>query len=270
MLAKKKKRRGRSRAVQATRKHRFPVIAVVLVAVGVAVAAGMLLFSKKQTGSEPAAVSASVESTNRNASSAEIKGDFRKLVGRWLRPDGGYIIHIRRVNAGGRMEAAKAELAAVRAKGLKPTRDCQAEADALAHHSQSLNGEAEILQSWQGNYPVAQLKLLPEKQCEQAVGFIDDAKIFEAVWKVFKPGEAVPEIDFKTNLVLFARNTQFYNRISIGKVKVTNGVAEVLAMETMSAMPIEDKVAMSLAVVARQRITAIQAGDKNIPINQKP
>ncbi|MBW2624265.1 MAG: phosphatase PAP2 family protein [Deltaproteobacteria bacterium] len=31
------------------------------------------------------------------------------------------------------IEAAKTELAAVRAKGLKPTRDCQAEADALAH-----------------------------------------------------------------------------------------------------------------------------------------
>jgi acid phosphatase (class A) len=31
------------------------------------------------------------------------------------------------------LEAAKAELAAVRAKGLKPTRDCQAVADALAH-----------------------------------------------------------------------------------------------------------------------------------------
>ena len=30
------------------------------------------------------------------------------------------------------LEAAKAELAALRAKGLKPTRDCQAEADALA------------------------------------------------------------------------------------------------------------------------------------------
>ena len=30
------------------------------------------------------------------------------------------------------LEAAKAELAAVRAKGLKPTRDCQAEADVLA------------------------------------------------------------------------------------------------------------------------------------------
>ena len=31
------------------------------------------------------------------------------------------------------IEAVKAELVAVRAKGLKPTRDCQAEADALAH-----------------------------------------------------------------------------------------------------------------------------------------
>jgi len=48
---------------------------------------------------------------------------------------------------------------------------------------------------------------------------------------------------------------------------VTNGVAEVLAMETMSAIPIEDKVGMSLAVVARQGITAIHAGDKIIPTN---
>jgi acid phosphatase (class A) len=166
------------------------------------------------------------------------------------------------------IEAAKAELAAVRAKGLKPTRDCQVEADALAIHSQPLDGEAKILQSWHGDYPVAQLKLLPDDQREQGIGFIHEAKTFETVWKAFKPGEAVPEIDFKTNFVLFARNTQFYNRISIGKVNVTNGVAEVLAMETMSAMPIEDKVAISLVVVVREGITAIQAGDKNIPINK--
>ena len=108
---------------------------------------------------------------------------------------------------------------------------------------------------------MAQLDLLPDKQREQAVGFIDDAKTFEKVWKAFKPGEAVPEIDFKTNFVLFVRNTQFYNRISIGKVKVTNGVAEVLAMETMSAMPIEDKVAMSLVVVARMGIKGLKTGD---------
>jgi hypothetical protein len=50
------------------------------------------------------------------------------------------------------------------------------------------------------------------------------------------------------------------------KVNVKNGVAEVLAMETMSVIPIEDNVAMSLVVVGRQGITAIQAGDKDIPI----
>ncbi|MEA3441145.1 MAG: hypothetical protein U9R58_12780 [Chloroflexota bacterium] len=132
---------------------------------------------------------------------------------------------------------------------------------------QSLDGEAEILQSWQGDYPVAQLILLPEKQYKQAVGFIGNAKTFAGVWKAFKPGEAVPEIDFTTKLVLFARNTQFYNRISIGKVNVIKGVAELLAMETMSAMPIQDKVAMSLVVVVSEGITAIQAGDKNIQIN---
>ena len=177
------------------------------------------------------------------------------------------------------VEASKAEFAAVRATGLKPTRDCRAEADALTYHldnrvekktehSSLLNAEAEILQSWQGDYPVAELHLLPEKQREQAVGFIDDSETFTKVWKAFKPGEDMPEIDFKTGIVLFARNTQFYNRISIGKVNVKKGVAEVLAMETMSALPIEDKVAMSLVVVPRQGISGIQAGDEVIPVKE--
>jgi len=159
------------------------------------------------------------------------------------------------------VEAAKAEYAEVSAKGLKPTRDCRAEADALAQDSRTFSGEAKILQSWQGDYPVAQLNLLPEKQINQAVGFIDDVKAFENVWKVLNPGQGLPGIDFEANLVLFARNTHFYNRIRIGKVNVTNGVAEVLAMETMSAMPIQDKVVMSLAVVPRQGIKSIRTAD---------
>jgi hypothetical protein len=43
----------------------------------------------------------------------------------------------------------------------------------------------------------------------------------------------------------------------------------IFTVETMSAMPIEEKVAISLVVVAREGITAIQAGDKNILINKK-
>jgi hypothetical protein len=127
--------------------------------------------------------------------------------------------------------------------------------------------EIKILQSWQGDFPVAQLNLLPEKQREQAVGYISDIKTFENIWNAFKADEEVSEIDFSANLVLFARNTQFYNHISIGKVNLTEGVAEVLAMETMSAMPIEDNVAFSLAVVPRQGITSIKTGEDTIAIN---
>jgi hypothetical protein len=165
------------------------------------------------------------------------------------------------------LEAAKSELEAVRAKGLKPARECQAEADALGRHSEPR--EAEILQSWQGNFTVAQLKLLREKQREMAVGFINDTKTFEAVWNAFKPREAVPEIDFKTDLVLFVRNTQFYNRISIAKGSVTEGVADLLAMETMSAMPITDKVGMSMVVISRKGIKSIRTPDGLVVISDR-
>jgi hypothetical protein len=103
--------------------------------------------------------------------------------------------------------------------------------------------------------------MLPENQRQHSVGFIGDAKTFKALWKAFKPGETVPEIDFKANIVFFARNTKFYNRISIGKVNVKNGVAEVLAAETMSAIPIQNKVAMSMVVVPRKGIKSIRTAD---------
>jgi len=114
-----------------------------------------------------------------------------------------------------------------------------------------------LLQTWHGDYPVSQLERFPEAQRHWAVGFIDNAASLANLWEAFKPGEGLPDIDFKGELVLFARNTQFYNRIAITQVKLVNGVAQILAMETMSAMPIEDKVALSLARVSRHGITAI-------------
>jgi hypothetical protein len=141
-------------------------------------------------------------------------------------------------------------------------------AEAPLQQIQPLNGEAKILQSWQGDYPTAQLNLLPESQRENAVGFIGNTQTFKAVWNAFKPEEPVPVIDFNANFVIFAKNTQFYNRIRIGKVNVTNDVAEVLAMETMSSMLIEVKVAMSLVVIARQGIIGVQSNDKIIQIKK--
>ena len=78
------------------------------------------------------------------------------------------------------------------------------------------------------------------------------------MWEVFSPGTPVPEVDFDNNIVVFGKNTQYFNRTTIFKVTLTNeGVAEVLAMATMSATPIEDVVAMSMAIIPRAGVKYI-------------
>lgn len=126
-----------------------------------------------------------------------------------------------------------------------------------------------ILQRWSGDYPLAQLNRLPDGQRASRVGYIGDAEQFAAVWQAFKPGEKVPEVNFAIHLVVFSRNVDFYNRTSIGKVTLKDDVAEVIAIETMSAMPIEDMVAMALAVIPREGVKFIQAGNERIPVTAK-
>ena len=53
---------------------------------------------------------------------------------------------------------------------------------------------------------------------------------------------------------------------SLLKVTLQDGTAEIIAMETMSAMPIEDKVAMAMGVIPREGVTAIQAGTQKIQV----
>jgi hypothetical protein len=123
------------------------------------------------------------------------------------------------------------------------------------------NGEAQILGAWHGDYPVTELNRLPETQRENPVGFLGDPRTFKGVWDAFNPGKVLPAIDFKAHLIIYVRNTRFYNRLAISKIIVKDGLAEVLAMETRSALPIDTKVAMSMAVVARQGMTGLLCGD---------
>ena len=122
------------------------------------------------------------------------------------------------------------------------------------------NGPQELLPSakWSGDYPVAALGLLPDGQQQNRVGYIGDAATFAKVWQGFMPEEALPAVDFKNDLVVFSRNVVYYNRTNIFKVVLTSGVAEILAMETMTAIPVEDRAAMAMAVVPRAGIMAIR------------
>jgi hypothetical protein len=131
------------------------------------------------------------------------------------------------------------------------------------------NGDIVILFKWNGNFPVARLAILSEGQRTTPVGYIGDEETFNCVWQAFKPGETLPEVDFSKNLIVFVRNVDFYNSISIAKCTVKEGVVEILAMQTMSAIPIEEKVSMSLAVIPRAGLKFIDAGELKIPVLDK-
>jgi hypothetical protein len=141
------------------------------------------------------------------------------------------------------------------------------EAQAVAQDIQPK--DVPILQKWAGEYPISELSRLPEGQRSSAGGYIGDRETFRAVWQAFEPGGNVPQVHFSTQVVVFCRNVHFYNRTSILKITLRDGVAEVLAAETMSAIPIKDKVCMALAVIPRAGIKFIQMGKERIPLEPR-
>jgi hypothetical protein len=126
--------------------------------------------------------------------------------------------------------------------------------------------EVLISQSWSGDYPVAELERLPAGQQQSRVGYLGSAAAFESVWFAFKPGEAVPAVDFGKHVVVFHRNVDFYNRNRIFRSR-SGWMADVLAMETMSAIPITDKVAMAMAVIPRANVKSLRSGSASIPVH---
>ncbi len=124
-----------------------------------------------------------------------------------------------------------------------------------------------ILQRWVGDYPVAQLDRLPVGQSQSGVGYIGDAETFASVWQVLKPGTALPQVDFNKNLVVFVRNVKLYHHTLVEKVTLKDGVAEIVAAQPLTpAQPIEDRVAMGLAVISREGLKFIHADNEQIPV----
>jgi hypothetical protein len=54
----------------------------------------------------PSAVALSNSGAEMQPAATTAKPEFQKLKGKWLRPDGGYVLEIKTVDGGGRMEAA--------------------------------------------------------------------------------------------------------------------------------------------------------------------
>jgi hypothetical protein len=123
-----------------------------------------------------------------------------------------------------------------------------------------------ILQRWSGDFPVAQIDRLPEGQRRLRVGYFGDAESFARAWQGLKPDTAVPPVDFNSHIVVFARNLDRYRRTLITKVILTAGVVEIVAGETAAASPVEEKVALALALIPRAGVEFVQAGKERIPV----
>ena len=124
-----------------------------------------------------------------------------------------------------------------------------------------------ILQKWAGDYPVAHLERLPAGQRQASVGYIGDAETFASVWQVLKPGTALPQVDFDKNLVVFVRNVKSYYHTLVEKVTLKDGVAEIVAAQSLTPVqPVEDRVAMGLAVISRAGLKFIHADNEQIPV----
>ncbi len=132
--------------------------------------------------------------------------------------------------------------------------------------SGALPANVEIVKKWDGDFPVSALKKLPRGQQKTPAGYVGDAATFADVWRSFKPGEKVPSVDFKKNMVVFTRNVKFYNRKAITKVTLLEGIMEVQGVETVTSVPVTNKVAMAMAEVPRQGVKTLRAGDKFISV----
>ena len=97
----KERRNGKSLA-QPARKRRFARMITPVLTVGVIVAMAVVLLHGKRTSAQSPGPPAAQEPLT----APEAKGGFDRLKGRWLRPDGGYVIEIKAIDAGGKMVAA--------------------------------------------------------------------------------------------------------------------------------------------------------------------
>jgi len=97
---KKKKNKTGRKSTAKPPKQRFFIKWVVLIVAVMVGAAGFIFYQFRPLESDPMPLSAAGQS--KSGPTVE----FRKLIGRWLRPDGGYVIEIRNISSGGSMEAA--------------------------------------------------------------------------------------------------------------------------------------------------------------------
>ncbi len=106
MSHRRTRRQARAAALSPSRRH-YPRAAAFVLAIAVigSIAYALWEVNHHNTGS-PAAPEAAVQPANLPAVAGQPKANFQRLKGRWLRPDGGYILEVANVLDSGVMEVS--------------------------------------------------------------------------------------------------------------------------------------------------------------------
>jgi hypothetical protein len=102
-MGSRKSKKQNHRGKASSRKRRsFPKFLLIMVCAGIVIAAGLLVFNKYVDEANQEAVHSPGESDAPTVT----PDNMQRLIGRWVRPDGGYVIDIRRVDPTGKLQAA--------------------------------------------------------------------------------------------------------------------------------------------------------------------
>ncbi len=102
MASKKSKKHGHASEASSRKRRSFPTLFLIMVCAGVVIAGGLLVFYMYVDEADQEAAHSSSGSDAPTVTPDNMRG----LIGRWVRPDGGYVIDIRRVDPAGKLQAA--------------------------------------------------------------------------------------------------------------------------------------------------------------------
>ena len=106
MGSKKSRKQKRSRKALKPKERKFALVLMIFICAAIVGAGGWLFYNKPGMRTDPKPEDSNAQTSSREVAHTVSPDNFQNLVGRWIRPDGGYILEIRNVDSNGLLEAA--------------------------------------------------------------------------------------------------------------------------------------------------------------------
>jgi hypothetical protein len=103
-MASRKSKTRRSRQTPKSTRRKAPVLLIILVCAGLAIVSSVLLYRTFTPEPEPKKAITATD-PSKQVEPAAVPESYQIIVGRWIRPDGGYVLDIQGVRRDGQLQA---------------------------------------------------------------------------------------------------------------------------------------------------------------------